>query len=136
MLSGQLIILCTLLTMALAPTDLEPLFIVMIFIHIVGFSLSLGPIIWMYISEILKEQNLIIAAIWVLTIFAAISTEMLITSIGFGWMCMIYFGLEFLVFAYIWRYMKETTGKSPKEIEQMFEVGMGREEDEGEALRL
>jgi MFS family permease len=138
MLIGQSIILITLFSIFL--TDLinpsEPVFIVMIFIHIVGFSLSLGPIIWMYISEILKEQSLIIGVIWMLTILAAISTEMLVQNIGIGWMCLIYFCLEAMAFLYIVRYMKETQGKSHKEIEDMFEEGQLSEEDEGEHLRL
>lgn len=108
MLIGQLIILGTLFVLFLvyiiAP-KLETLLIAMIFVHIVGFSLSLGPIIWTYISEILKEQAMIIAVIWSLTFLSAISTEILMQKVGFGYLCLIYFVLELLAFLYVYRFM-------------------------------
>lgn len=109
MLIGQSIILATLFTLFLvyqfAPSA-EWVLIAFIFIHIVGFSLSLGPIIWTYISEILKEQAIIIAVIWTLTFLSAISTESLMINIGFGYLCLIYFGLELLTFLYVCKFMR------------------------------
>lgn len=38
-------------------------------------------------------------------------------GIGFGKMCLIYFVLELLAFLYVLRFMKETKGLNPREVE-------------------
>lgn len=49
-----------------------------IFIHIGGFSLSLGPVTVVYISEILRDISPYMTLIWIETIFIALSSNILI----------------------------------------------------------
>jgi hypothetical protein len=58
----------------------------------------------------LKEQSMIIAVIWLLIFLSALTTEILIQRIGFGYLCLIYFVLELIAFIYVFRYMRETKG--------------------------
>jgi hypothetical protein len=53
---------------------------------------------------------MIIAVIWLLIFLSALTTEILIQRIGFGYLCLIYFVLELIAFIYVFRYMRETKG--------------------------
>lgn len=119
MLVGLGMILAVLLSLFLCQNFDAPIqwSVAFIFIHIIGFSLSLGPIIWIYISEILNDHSFIIGTIWTLTFLSAITTGVLIDRLKFGYLCLIYFVLEFLCAVYVFFNMKETKGLSPSKIQ-------------------
>lgn len=55
---------------------------VFVFAHIMGFSLSLGPISMLYASEIMPDISIIILLAWTFTFMVASISNMMITALG------------------------------------------------------
>ncbi len=83
-----------------------------IFIHIGGFSLSLGPVTVVYISEILRDISPYMTLIWIETIFIALSSNLLIEYIGIGKLFLLYALISIAGLSYVCKYMIESKGKS------------------------
>lgn len=49
-----------------------------IFLHIFGFSISLGPICGLYASEIMQDISLVIILMWIETLVVAMLSDMMI----------------------------------------------------------
>jgi sugar porter (SP) family MFS transporter len=94
---------------------------VMIFVYIVAFECSLGPIVWLYIPEILPDVG-VGAAVLFNWIFATIVvlTYPQIPSIDTAFMiygCCMAAGIVFMVF-----FVKETKDKTAAEINEMYSL--------------
>lgn len=55
-------------------------------IFIVLFELSLGPLLWLYMAEIMNEKGLSLGAgvNWIITVMIAQFSQSLITALGGG----------------------------------------------------
>ena len=52
----------------------ENMVVVMVFVHIVGFSISLGPISMLYAAELMDNLTLVGTIIWVLTLIVSMTS--------------------------------------------------------------
>jgi len=71
MLLGSSIVVFSLLSAFLCESllpDSHSLVSALIFLHLVGFSLSLGPVSMVYVAEIMENISLVVVVVWVLTI--------------------------------------------------------------------
>ena len=107
--------------------------LVMVFITL--FEFSSGPITWLYMSEIMQDKAQTIATFlnWLMNLGISWFVPSLIDTfggdnIGAGWLFIGCGGLTTIGTLFILAYMKETMGKSPQEIEEMFTVNREYEE--------
>eukprot|EP00828_Plagiopyla_frontata_P018041 TRINITY_DN2321_c0_g1_i5.p1 TRINITY_DN2321_c0_g1~~TRINITY_DN2321_c0_g1_i5.p1 ORF type:complete len:388 (-),score=25.15 TRINITY_DN2321_c0_g1_i5:181-1344(-) len=120
---GEAIMVVNLFILAgLSFADLDNASIAFIMIYCVGFGISLGPIVWLYVPEILPEKGVALATAsnWFFTTVIAVGYQYLKdgitlggTFIFFGVWCVL--GLLFCIFV-----VKETAGKTSEEILQAF----------------
>ena len=89
------------------------------------FALSLGPIMWVVLSEIFPlkirgfAMGVSLFANWLFNYLVSLTFLFLIQSWGIGGTFALYMGLSLLCFLFIFFYIPETKGKSLEEIEQM-----------------
>ena len=103
-------------------------FWVLLFIltYIASFAASLGPTIWVFLSEIYpnhlrsKAMSVAIIALWVACFAVTLTFPILIGSLGGGYTFVLFatICLANLVFVYV--YIPETKGKTLEEIEEEF----------------
>lgn len=69
-------------------TSLE---IILVLLFVVLFEFSIGPILWIYMSEIMTDKGVSLGTLinWLLTIVMAIVTPFLVNAIG-GWLFIIF----------------------------------------------
>ena len=82
--------------------------VVLVIVFVILFGLSLGPIPWIYMAEIMTDKGLSIAVLmnWLVTLMLAISTPYLISGYFF-----VFFGIEQLCTALFCIFvLKETKG--------------------------
>jgi len=94
-------------------------------LFIVSFEFSSGPIVWLYMSEIMcdKSQSVATVANWMMNLIISIITPTVVDAIGeehIGYIFIICGGLTFIGTLFLVVYMKETMGKTPQEIEGLF----------------
>lgn len=70
----------------------EKAVIALIFLHIIGFSLSLGPVTFIYAAELMENISFVLIVNWVLTILVSLLSEIMIKAIGIG-KVFLFFGL-------------------------------------------
>ena len=51
--------------------DSEKYITIVVFIHIIGFSLSLGPVSMLYVAEMMENITLVVITVWILTLFVS-----------------------------------------------------------------
>lgn len=90
----------------------EGVVIFFIFLHIVGFSLSLGPITFIYAAEIMQSLAFVITVNWILTIAVSLCSEVMIKAIGIGRVFLFYGVCTLACLLYMHRYMIESKGLS------------------------
>ncbi|CAK91340.1 unnamed protein product (macronuclear) [Paramecium tetraurelia] len=99
--------------------------IIFMFLYLAAFQLSLGPVVWIYDADVLDEKGMSIAVLcnWlgcaiVAQFFGFINNHGgMQTSFG------LFFVFCLLGTIYIYFQVKETKGKNPKDIDQMFMLG-------------
>lgn len=89
--------------------------IILVLVYVCLFEFSLGPIVWIYMSEVMTEKGVSVGTLvnWICTLFMALVTPTLIGAID-GWLFII-FGIicgVCAIFVLIW--VKETKGLSEK----------------------
>jgi MFS family permease len=104
------------------------LIIIMIFIYYIFFSLSLGPIVWIYNADILPEKGLGIATFfnWIGSFTVSLLFPVLLKGLGAnGFACMFFIFAGFCILGMIFMiiFMIETKGLSAAEIENAFMNG-------------
>lgn len=103
----------------------EKVVIALIFLHIVGFSLSLGPITFIYAAELMENVSFVLIINWVLTILVSLVSEIMIKAIGIG-KVFLFFGVCSLgCLLYFYRNMIESAGLSRQELVCKFEKAGG-----------
>ncbi|CAD8110180.1 unnamed protein product [Paramecium sonneborni] len=98
--------------------------IIFMFLYLAAFQLSLGPVVWIYDADVLDEKGMSIAVLcnW---LGCAIVAQFFgfINSAGMNYSFGIFFVFCSLGTVYIYYKVKETKGKNPQEIDQMFLLG-------------
>ena len=87
-----------------------------------SFGISLGPIVWLYLPEILPEKGVSLAALanWVGCGIIGLFFPMVKNAINIQGTFLIFLGCCVAALFYMFIFVKETKGKSPEEIEEMF----------------
>jgi hypothetical protein len=91
----------------------------LILMFILGFGLSLGPIVWLYLAEILPPKGTSLAGLhlFLWATIVAIIFPFMKESLGIFGCFYLFSGLSFLGLIFILIYVKETKGKNNKEID-------------------
>ncbi len=86
LLSGEmLMILCLFAVFFLE--KYQSMVIVLIFLHNISYSFSIGPLFMYYAAKMLHNTTYAIFTNWLLTFLVALSTDFMITLLGIGKMC-------------------------------------------------
>jgi MFS transporter, SP family, arabinose:H+ symporter len=94
----------------------------LLFIYSFAFGFSLGPLLWIYVAEILPDKGVAIAVLvnWLFTFAIAQVFPSMLTGLGDG-VTLIFFGiLSLLGNIFLVKCIKETKNKTDTEIEEMF----------------
>ncbi len=92
--------------------------------YIASFAMSLGPVVWVYNSEIfptrIRGRAMAIATfvLWVASFAVSQTFPMLVDSIGSAWTFVVYATACLATFLFVWRFVPETKGRTLEEIEQ------------------
>ena len=96
--------------------------IAMTFLYLFAFSLSLGPLIWVYQPEILPDKGISLSVIcnWLFCTIVIFISPIMIEKAGAYTAYFVFCG--FLIFSqlYMMKMLKETKGKGFREVEQIF----------------
>ena len=126
MMEGQRVILISLLLIAFIEIFVPSLHIftvILIFIQMVGFSLSYGPCSFLILTEIMHDIWLGSALLWVFIFIHGISVSTFVDSLGIGPLCLIYFAFQVWGFLYISGYLVETQGRNRRDVYEDFRKG-------------
>lgn len=82
------------------------------FAHIIGFSLSLGPVSMLYVAEMMEDMSVVIGVVWGLTLGVSMASEVMIKELGIGKVFLFYGLVSSWCLWYIWRWMAESKGLS------------------------
>jgi len=102
--------------------DKSPLLPYFIFAYMVAFGFSLGPVVWLYIPEVLPDAGVSIAVLlnWVVAFMVAQGFPTLQEFAGTGISFILFAAFCALGIVFIGTYVKETKGKTDAEITAMF----------------
>mmetsp|Transcript_19839 Transcript_19839/g.16992 ORF Transcript_19839/g.16992 Transcript_19839/m.16992 type:complete len:122 (+) Transcript_19839:1090-1455(+) len=94
----------------------------LIYGYVVSFGLSLGPVVWPYIAELLfdKGVNISVLGNWATAFCVAQGFPYLTKIVGTSSSFFVFAGLSFLSAFYIGFNIPETKGKSDAEIKELF----------------
>lgn len=123
LLMGEMLCILTLFFLTLfGYIDLKEPSKYIILVYMFSFGISLGPIVWLYLPEILPEKGVSLAALanWVFCGIIGLCFPMVKETINIQgtfliFLCCCCAGLLYMMF-----FVKETKGKSAEEIEAMF----------------
>jgi len=73
-----------------------------IFMHVMGFSISLGPIGCLYVSEIMRDISGVVTLIWALTLVVAMGSDLMIGSLGIGKTFLVFGVVSLVCWGYMW----------------------------------
>lgn len=103
-----------------------PLVLIFILIYVASFAISLGPVVWVIMSEIfpnrIRGKATAIAAmtLWAADYAVSQSFPPLLSSAGPATTFWLYGSMALLTFFFTWRIVPETKGKSLEEIESLW----------------
>jgi SP family arabinose:H+ symporter-like MFS transporter len=103
-----------------------PLVLVFILLYVASFAISLGPVVWVIMSEIFpnrirgKATAIASMALWAADYVVSQSFPPLLGSAGPAATFWIYGSMALLTFFFTWRVVPETRGKSLEEIEALW----------------
>ncbi|KAM3133557.1 hypothetical protein pb186bvf_014399 [Paramecium bursaria] len=97
---------------------------IFMFLYLAGFQFSLGPVVWIYISDILPEKGVSIAVLanWIGCAIVAQFFLLLQDSAGFSGCFFIFGGFCVLGAIFIFFRVKETKDRSADTIENMYSL--------------
>lgn len=93
-----------------------------IFFIYFGFSISLGPVIWIYAVEILEEELVYLTSLnkWLFTFIIGYFVPFLIADLGLFKTFLSISLLNVIIFAFLYIFLVETKGKTLKQIDSEF----------------
>jgi MFS family permease len=99
--------------------------VVLIYLYVIGYSASWGPIPWVYVSEIFPTRlrsygvGMAAATQWLFNFAITYMTPSAINHIG--WRIFLMFGIFCAAnFAFVWFFVKETKGRTLEDMEILF----------------
>ncbi|MBX7066649.1 MAG: sugar porter family MFS transporter [Parachlamydiales bacterium] len=129
LLISQVGVIATLLLLVLSfATDwqiIDKIAVGAVILYIFSYSLGLGPIVWVLISEIFplsvraKALAFCTFVSWLSNYLIVLSFPSFISSFGPSWSFSIYAFLTFLAYLFCMRYIPETKGKTLEELERL-----------------
>ena len=111
----------------------EVLIVLLLFVHILVFNMTLGPVCIIYCAEIVEDITYIIITLKLLSLTMAVSSEYMIEYLGIGKMFLLFAVLTSLAHLFMEERMKETEKLPTEEIYNLFN---GKEKEEEEKLSL
>ena len=103
-----------------------PWVLIFILLYVASFAISLGPVVWVIMSEIfpnrIRGKAIAIAsmALWAADYVVSQSFPPMLSSIGPGITFWIFGAMSLITFIFTWRVVPETKGKSLEEIELLW----------------
>ncbi|WP_438351671.1 sugar porter family MFS transporter [Paenibacillus sp. FA6] len=103
-----------------------PWVLIFILLYVASFAISLGPVVWVIMSEIfpnrIRGKAIAIAsmALWAADYVVSQSFPPMLSSIGPGITFWIFAAMSFITFIFTWRVVPETKGKTLEEIELLW----------------
>jgi MFS transporter, SP family, xylose:H+ symportor len=94
----------------------ERITVLVVFLHVLGYSVSLGPICMMYAVEALEDISIVIIVNWGLYSFITLAGDYLIESIGLPVLFLTFGVSSIFCFWYFYFYMVETKNTTRKKI--------------------
>ena len=99
--------------------------IVLVLLFIAIFEMTTGPVLWIYLAEIMHDKGLSVAngILWFLMLIVAFSTPFFIEATGpgnEGWIFIFYGAITFVGTLFLFIFMEETKDKTYHEIELSF----------------
>jgi MFS family permease len=91
--------------------------------YIGGFEMSFGPVVWLYLSEVLNDKQMSIAifANWTMSLAVGLLTPYLFLDTWLGNYTFLLYGIFcFIGFLYCLIFMKETKGKTEAECKSIY----------------
>lgn len=98
-------------------------------IYVIGFALGLGPIPWVFLSEMYplhirgKAMGLALFANWLFNYIVSLTFLILVHKLGLSTTFMLYGILSLICLIFVYFYIPETKGKSLEEIELLVKEG-------------
>ena len=104
--------------------------VVCVLLFISFFEFSSGPIVWLYMAEIMKDKAIALATFlnWSISLLISISIPLLVKQIHIGFIFLALGLFTVIGTFFIILFMKETRGKSQAEIDKMFSDEIGGED--------
>lgn len=129
LLAGNIIVTLTLLGYGVITlTAGEENFILkyLLFVYSFAFGFSLGPLLWIYVAEILPDKGVAIAVLvnWLFTFAIAQVFPSMVSGIGDGWTLLFFGILSLLGNVFLVKCIKETKNKTDSEIEELFSTSI------------
>lgn len=124
MLIGEIIIVASLLAcllMTMLVERHEILTTAFIFVYMLGYSISIGPLFMIYAVETMSNLQIVIQTYWGLMVVLTLTTDLLIEEVGLPIMFGIFFVGSALCLRYFQQKMIETKGVPKKEIKSLIE---------------
>ncbi len=102
------------------------LLLILILVFIACFAFSLGPVTWIIINEIfptevrVKAVSICVLALWIAVWLVGQFFPWLLEKSGAALTFWMFAGFSIINFIFCWKVVKETTGKTLEEMEQVF----------------
>jgi MFS transporter, SP family, galactose:H+ symporter len=115
-------------TIGVDPNTLAPITIGCIGLYVVCFAFSLGPVVWLMISEIFPNRAraraaaISTAANWMANFLVSLSFPVLLAAMGAS-LWFLYAAMGVAAFIFIFGYVPETKGKSLEEVSRQWRIG-------------
>ena len=115
-------------TIGVDPNTLAPITIGCIGLYVICFAFSLGPVVWLMISEIFPNRAraraaaISTAANWMANFLVSLSFPVLLAAMGAS-LWFLYAAMGVAAFIFIFGYVPETKGKSLEEVSRQWRIG-------------
>ena len=95
--------------------------IILVLLFVCLFEFSMGPIVWIYMSEVMTEKGVSVGTLfnWIFTLIMALITPTLISSIK-GWLFIIFGIFCVLCAIFVISCVKETKGLPDAEVKNLY----------------
>lgn len=97
-----------------------------VLLYVAFFAVGLGPGIWVYVAEIFptsvrgRAMSTATGALWAACLVVTLTFLSIMHTFGIAGAFTLYGALSFVTFAFVWKYLPETRGKSLEEIQRMW----------------
>ncbi|KAL4470073.1 hypothetical protein ABPG72_008732 [Tetrahymena utriculariae] len=119
LLLGEVLIIVGLVVITISShQNLGLLSLFAILMHLLGFSISFGPVVWVYIVEILEEKYVFFMSLnsWLFTIFIGLGVPFLMSVFNLFTIFLIFSMINVLILVFLIFFVIETKGKTFNQI--------------------